>query len=289
MGHPDQGKRYRDSLLDLLFTTAGCLVMALAMQMFIAPNQIAPGGASGLAVVLHSLVPTVGIGTWSFFINIPLLLIGLKFLGWAFTLKTLGTVVLLSIMIDYGVQWAPVYQGDVLLACLFGGSLLGAGMALVLMRGFTTGGTDILSRLFQLKFPYIQLGRLLMLIDLFVIALSAVVFGTIETALYGVVTVYTSARVIDTVLYGMDTGKLLHIISGAHAEIARRLMEELGRGCTLLKAAGGYTRTETQVLLVAVRRQQYVPLRRLVHEIDPKAFIIVSDSSEVLGLGFKTA
>ena len=195
MGHPDQGRKYREGLLDLLFTATGCLVLALGMQMFIAPNQIAPGGASGLAVVLHSLIPAVGIGSWSFFVNIPLLLIGLKFLGWAFTLKTLGTVVLMSVMIDYGVQWAPVYRGDVLLACLFGGALLGAGMALVLMRGFTTGGTDILSRLFQLKFPYVQLGRLLLLIDLFVIALSAVVFGTIETALYGVVTVFTCARV----------------------------------------------------------------------------------------------
>lgn len=230
----------------------------------------------------------VPIGVWSFFINIPLLLVGLRFLGqagspcapsrrWSFCPSG----------IDYAAAPLPAYTGDPLLAALFGGVLMGAGMAVVFLRGSTTGGSDIVSRVLQLRYPYIPLGRILMSIDVVVILISAAVFGRIETALYGMVAVFTASKVIDGILYGMDTGKLIYVMSRDSQTIAKRVMAELERGCTLLKSTGAFTQSDAQVLLVAVRRQQYHPLKKIIHEVDPAAFIIVTDSTEVIGLGFK--
>lgn len=278
--------KYLDFGLDMLFNLVGCGLFAVAMHVFIAPNQIAPGGVSGLAVVFNYLTG-LPIGTWSFLINIPLLLIGLKFLGAHFTLKTLVTVVTLSVMIDYVAVFLPEYTGDALLASLFAGALMGAGLAIVFMRGSTTGGSDIISRLLQLKYPYIQLGKILLAMDVVVILISAAVFGNIETALYSMVAVFTSSKILDSVLYGLDTGKLFYIMSRRSVEISREILTELQRGCTLLKSTGAFTQNDSQVLLVAVRRSQYFQLKRIVHALDPAAFIIVTDSSEVIGEGFK--
>lgn len=279
--------KYLNLGIDLLFNLIGCGAFSVAMQVFIAPNQIAPGGVSGLAVVLNHLIPQVQIGLWSFLINIPLLLIGLKFLGRKSTLKTLVTVLILSFMIDYVAVYLPEYTGDALLASLFAGALMGAGLAVIFMRGSTTGGSDIISRLLQLKYPYIQLGKILLVIDVLVILLSALVFGRIETALYGMVTVFTSSRMLNSVLYGMDTGKLIYVMSRKSAEISKEVLTQLQRGCTLLKSTGAFTQTDAQVLLVAVRMSQFFQLKQLVHELDPDAFMIVTDSSEVIGEGFK--
>lgn len=276
----------RDIILDVLFNIIGCGVFAVAMHVFIAPNQIAPGGVSGLAVVMNHLTG-FPIGTWSFIINIPLLLVGFKFLGWRFCGKTLLTVSLMSFMIDYVAVYLPVYQGDALLASIFAGTLTGTGLAIIFMRGSTTGGTDIVSRLLQLKYPYIQLGRIIFATDVAIISFSAFVFGSIETALYGMVLVFTSSRVIDGILYGMDTGKLIYIMSQQTNEISKEIITELHRGCTLLKSTGAFTQNESQVLMVAVRTPQYFQLKRIVHRVDANAFMIVSDASEVIGEGFK--
>ena len=273
------------ALLDFIFFVGGSILFAIGMQTFIAPNQIAPGGISAIAIVLNYLT-NLPIGLWSFLLNVPLLLLGARFLGMAFTWKTLETVVIMSVLTD-AFSWLPVYQGDVLLAALFGGLLMGAGMALVFLRDSTTGGVDILSRLIQLRLPYLPMGKLLLLIDIVVICISALVFGTIEVVLYSLVAVAVSSYTIDSVMYGLDRGKLVHIFSAKNQGIAKRVIEELNRGCTLLNATGAYSGEPQQALLVAVRLQQYHRLKEIVHEEDPQAFLIVTDSSEVLGEGFK--
>ncbi|RGX55822.1 YitT family protein [Anaerotruncus sp. AF02-27] len=280
---PDQ---FFDTLLDLLFVTLGCASVASGIQAFIAPNHIALGGVSGLSILFNYL-SGAPIGALSLLMNIPLLLLGWKFLGRAFTAKTLAAVLISSFLLDYVAVLVPKYEGDALLAALFGGALVGFGLALVFMRGATTGGSDIVSRLLQLKMPHIQLGRLLLGLDVVVILISAAVFGRIETALYGMVAVFTSSRVIDGVLYGRDTGKLVYIMSKKAGEISGRVMLDLQRGCTLLKSTGAFTQSDSQVILVAVRRQQYFQLKKIVQRIDPAAFIIVTDSTEVIGHGFK--
>lgn len=272
--------------IDMVFTLVGCIIFAVGIYVFIQPNQIAPGGVSGISIMLHYLTG-LPVGALSLLINIPLLLLAWKFLGWKFTGQTLMSVATLSFMLDYVAVLLPQYEGDPLLAALFGGALIGTGLAVVFMRGFTTGGTDIISRLLQLKYPYLQLGKILMVIDLIVILTSAYVFGRIETALYGMVAVFTSSRMVDSLLYGMDTGKLVYIMSCRAVELSERIIEGLGRGCTILKSTGAYTKQDSNVLMVAVRRPQYYILKKMVREMDPKAFIIVTDATEVLGEGFK--
>ena len=272
--------------IDMVFTLVGCIIFAIGIYVFIQPNQIAPGGVSGISIMLHYLTG-LPVGVLSLLMNIPLLLLAWKFLGWKFTGQTLMSVATLSFMLDYVAVLLPQYEGDPLLAALFGGALIGTGLAVVFMRGFTTGGTDIISRLLQLKYPYLQLGKILMVIDLIVILTSAYVFGRIETALYGMVAVFTSSRMVDSLLYGMDTGKLVYIMSCRAVELSERIIEGLGRGCTILKSTGAYTKQDSNVLMVAVRRPQYYILKKMVREMDPKAFIIVTDATEVLGEGFK--
>ena len=278
---------FRDFLLDLAADVIGCGIFAIAMRVFIAPNGIAPGGVSGLSVILNHLIPQIQIGAWSLLVNIPLLLMGLRWLGKGFALRTLLTVVILSFMIDYVAVLLPQYQGDVMLAALFGGVLMGIGLAPVYMRGSTTGGGDIISRVLLIRYPHLQMGRILLAIDATVLLLSAAVFGRIETALYGLVTVFSSSKLIDSLLYGMDTGKLVYIMSQKADEITQNILCDLQRGCTLLRSIGGYSGQDAKVILVAVRRHQYFPLKRLVRRLDPGAFVIATDSSEVLGQGFK--
>lgn len=272
-------------LIDIGFYIVGSVLFGVGMQMFIAPNQIAPGGVSAVAVVLNYLTG-LPIGMYSLLLNIPILLLGLGFLGLRFTLKTLTAVIIMSVLTD-ALYAAPVYQGDALLSALFGGLLIGAGMALVFMRDSTTGGVDILSRLIQKKLPYLPMGKLLLLIDVVIICLSALVFGKIETVLYSLVAVAVSSYTIDSVMYGLDRGKLIYVFSQYNQKIAQRVIDELERGCTLLNAMGAYSGEEQRALLVAVRLQQYHRLREIVHQEDPHAFLIVTDSSEVLGEGFK--
>lgn len=273
-------------VIDQLYTLVGCFIYAIGIYVFIQPNQIAPGGVSGMSVMLQYLTG-IPIGALSLLINIPLLLMALKFLGRRFTGQTIMSVVTLAVMIDYVAVWLPQYEGDPLLSALFGGALIGIGLAVVFMRGFTTGGTDIISRLLLLKFPFLQIGKILMGIDLVVILTSAFVFGRIETALYGMVAVFTSSRMIDSILYGLDTGKLVYIMTAQPLQLSERIIQDLGRGCTILKSTGAYTKQDSNVLMVAVRRSQYYMLKKLALKIDPKSFIIVTDTTEVLGEGFK--
>lgn len=273
-------------LVDIAFYLAGSALFAVGMQMFIAPNQIAPGGVSAIAVVLNYLTG-LPIGMYSLVLNAPILLLGLRFLGGKFTLKTLTAVIIMSVLTDALYYVVPPYYGNELLAALFGGLLIGAGMALIFMRDSTTGGVDILSRLIQKRLPYLPMGKLLLFIDVVIICISALVFGKLETVLYSLVAVAVCSYTIDSVMYGLDKGKLVYVFSPKSNEIAKRVIDELQRGCTLLNATGAYSGDSQQTLLVAVRVQQYHRLREIVHQEDSRAFIIVTDSSEVLGEGFK--
>lgn len=274
--------------LDLLYYTVGGALFAVALQMFIAPNQIAPGGVSAVAVVLNYLIPAVQIGAWSILLNIPILLCGLKFLGKPFTLRTLMALLIMSVLTDLFYYVTPPYHGDPLLAALFSGVLMGAGMALVFMRDSTTGGVDIISRLIQRRMPHMPMGRLLLMLDVVIIGGSALVFGKFETVLYSIISVFVCSRTIDSVLYGLDRGKLVYVISPQNEIISQRIIGELERGCTLLQAVGGFSKTSTQALMVAVRAPQFHKLKTIVQEEDANAFMIVTDSSEVLGEGFKS-
>ena len=181
-------------------------------------------------------------------------------------------------------QFPPM---DTMLASIFGGALLGLGIGLVFAKGATTGGTDLIARLLKLKFAWLPMGTLVLFPDFMVIALVAIAFGKVESALYGVVSLFVTTKVMDTVLYGMDSSKVAYIISDAYEEIARAITHDMERGLTLLHGEGGWSGTDKKVLMVAFKQRQIVAIKRTVKEIDPAAFLIVCDAHEVLGDGFR--
>ena len=272
--------------VDILFDIAGGLVYSVGLTCFVAPANIAHGGVSGISVIINYLTD-IPLGTLTLAINIPLLLMAWKFLGRGFTLRTLKSVLIQVIFTDLFAFYLPVYQGEAILAALFGGVGIGIGLALVFMRGSTTGGTDIISRLIQLRFRHLPIGKLMFIVDMSVLLLSMAVFRNIEVGLYGMITIFTASRLVDSLLYGLYTGKLVLIISGKEREICRRIMDRLDRGVTFLKGEGGYSGQEKQVLLCAVRPPEYHQVEEITRELDPDAFIITLQATEILGEGFR--
>lgn len=279
-------QKVRSAALDGLIFLLGSAVYAVSVNAFSAPNHIAPGGATGLSTLLN-YVSGLPIGTGILLVNLPLFILGIWKLGWKFMTKTVVATVMLSVVIDLSAPWLPVYEGDTLLAALFAGVLSGAGLGVIFIRGATTGGSDLAARLFGLKFPYIPMGRMILIIDAAIIAIAAAVYQNVETALYAGVMLFVSSKVIDSVLYGMDKGHFMMIVS-AHPElIAKRINEDVGRGVTLLNATGAYTGDSRRMLVCAVRRHEVFQVRSLVKQLDASAFVIIGEASEILGEGFK--
>lgn len=271
-----------------LYYVAGSLLYALSVDIFTAPNDLVPGGVTGLATLLNHLIPAIPIGSGIVLINLPLLIAAWWHIGRGFALRTAAVTVLSSVIIDVAALFLPPYTGDPLLAALFGGVLGGAGIALVFLRGATTGGSEIAARLLEKRYPHISIGRLILFVDGVVIALAAVVYGQLESALYAVVLVFVSSAVMDSLVGGARQGRTVLIVSRRDRALANAVTHTMQRGVTLLPAAGGYTGEERQVLLCAVRPSEVYPLRLLVDATDPQAFMIVLTSDEVLGQGFQS-
>lgn len=273
-------------LTDILFDIAGSTLYAVGVHMFTAPNHIAPGGVTGIATMINYLLGAP-IGTVSLLINIPLLFLSFKLLGKAMTVKTLKSVFIMSLILNVMNFILPAYTKNPLLAALFGGVGIGAGLAIIFMRGGTTGGTDIAARLLQLKFPYIPMGRAMLLVDCVVLITSSFVYRQLESALYGLIAIFTCTRVLDSLLYGVDVGKMVLVISEKSQEISKAIINDLDRGATLLAGKGAYSGNDKYVVLSAVRKNQFHKLKNLVYDIDPRAFIIVAEAGEIMGEGFK--
>ena len=279
-------EKAKEFALDLLYTVAGAAILAVGVSCFVGPAQIAPGGVSGLSILVNFLTD-LPVGAVNLAFNIPLILLAWKFLGRRFTLRTLVTVLIQSALMDVITLWIPVYTGERIMAALFGGVASGVGLALVFMRGSTTGGTDIVSRLLQLRYRHLSIGRLLFSVDVVVLLLSVAVFRNIEAGLYGMIAIFASGKVLDNILYGLDTGKVLLVVSGKNQEIAARIMETLKRGVTFLHGSGAWSGTERQVLLCAVRAQQCYRVEEIVRGVDKEAFVIVLEATEIAGEGFR--
>lgn len=273
-------------LVDILYDIAGSILFSVGLNAFAAPKQIAPGGVSGLAVIANALFG-LPLGVVTMTVNIPLLILAWRFLGREFTLKTLKSVFILSMIMDAAAPLVPVYRGDYILAALLGGVLMGSGLGVIFTRGSTTGGTDIVSRLIQRHFRHVPIGRAMMAVDIVILAASMLVFRNIEAGLYGLICIFTSTRVVDGILFGLNTGKMVLIISPYEEQISRAILEDLGRGVTLLKAEGAYSGRMRDIVLCAVRPQEYHRLSELVRGIDPNAFVIAAEASEIWGEGFR--
>lgn len=282
----DKTKKVFDLIADNLIWIAGCFIYALAINFFNVPNQIAQGGFSGLAIVINYLTG-LPVGIINLALNIPILLIALKFIGKKFVLKTLWVTVLLSVSIDLVALIPYEYTGDKLLASIFSGTLLGAGVALVAARGSTTGGTDVLSKLLRLVFPHISYGKLVMFSDLVVIAISAIVFRSIESALYAAIVIFVSSKVIDYILYGMAKSKMLMVVTDHADEISQALVHSSPRGVSIVPAKGAFTGQDKNMLICVLRSNEVSPAIKLIKSIDPNTFTIITEANEIIGKGFK--
>ena len=273
--------------LSYLWITLASVVYAVGFNWCYEPNQIGFGGITGVAQIVNAILPAAPIGTVVILLNVPLFLLGWKFLGGHLLLSSLYAMFISSLAIDL-LHLVCVFQPmDPVLATIYGGVLMGGSLGVIFLQGATTGGTDLIARLLKLKLAWLPMGKLLMAIDLAVILAVAVAFGNLDSALYGVVALYLSSKVMDLVLYGLDTAKVAYIISDRHQEIAQRLIRDLDRGVTLLRGEGGWSGREKRVVMCAFKQRQIVAMKAIVRDIDPAAFLIVCDAHEVMGEGFR--
>ena len=289
------GKKRSDRLqsakrwaLDTLIIIFGAGIYALGVHCFTAPNNIAPGGVTGIATII-SYVTGARLGTLISVINIPLLIGGFILLNRKTMIKTLIGVASLSLMTDYVLKDIPVYiadNGGGILASIFGGLLMGAGLGIVYAREGTTGGTDIINKIINRFKPEIKIGQISFLINAGVALSGYFVYKNLDVVLYAIVSVFVQSKVIDMLVYGGLEGKFLMIFSEKPQEIAERLLKQK-RGVTLLKGEGAYSGEERQVVCIAVHKNEYVKVKRIVKETDPNAFVIITGASEVLGKGFQ--
>jgi uncharacterized membrane-anchored protein YitT (DUF2179 family) len=269
----------------IVATVVGSSVYALGFSLFLQPNDMNPGGISGLAMVIVELLGVGSVGTLTILINLPLFIFGGMKIGKRFFAGSLLGMLLSSVLIDYFATIVAL-QTEPLLAALYGGVSCGLGLGVVFMCGTSTGGSDILVRLLKLKYRNVPIGQISMSFDAFVVVLTGLIFQDVSKALYTGITVFVCGKVLDAVIYRFDYSKVALIISREHERIAEAIGKKLDRGATFLHAEGSYTHKEMKVVLAAVKKQQVAELKELVMEIDPAAFVIVQEAHQVLGDGF---
>lgn len=279
-------KKIFRNILDISVFFLGSFIYSSAVSMFVSPNEISPGGITGIATAFNYLFALPS-GITLFILNIPILILGFIKFGGSFIIKTSVVTVILSFSLTVTDLLLPSFKIDKILASVFGGILMGLGLSLIMLRGATSGGIDILAKLINRRWRHFTVGKIILLMDAFVIGIAALAYKNIESALYSVIALYASSQIMDTVLYGADKGKLIYIITKYPTEICRDITGELHRGVTVLSAKGGYTGNENALLLCTVRRHEVSSVYAIIDKTDPSSFIVVSDVGEILGEGFR--
>ena len=272
MSLPLQPSALRKALRAAVLITVASLLYALSFVWCFDPNGIAFGGITGLAQIVNRLFPAVPVGVTVIVLNIPLFLLGWKLIGGKLLVSSLYAMFISSVFIDLITPLYDWQSMDPLLACIFGGLLLGASLGTIFLQGATTGGTDLAARLLKLRLKWLPMGKLLMGVDLAVIVLVAL---------------YISTLAMDGILYGLDNAKVAYIISDQNQAIADAIVHDLDRGVTILHGRGAYTGAEKQVLMCAFKQREIAAIKAAVKDIDPDAFLIVCNAHEVLGDGFR--
>lgn len=279
-------KQTKELMWDVLADIAGGLFYALGIYTFAKTANFAPGGLSGLALITHHLWG-LPIGIMTLVFNIPVILLSFRLLGKRFLFKSLRSMIVCTLFVDFLLPAvSPPYTGSPLLAALYSGIFLGAGLAVLYMRGSSSGGTDFLTMSVKVLRPHMSLGAVTMIIDLIIILMGWPVFGNIDSVLYGIVATGVTSIVIDKIMYGVGAGKLIIIISDHGQEVADKIANAIDRGSTLIRAIGTYTGSERQVLLCACNKSQAFNVRSAAHEVDENAFVMITETSEVYGEGF---
>ena len=278
-------KSLKEHIKDYIVITIASVFYGVAISQFLDPNNIAPGGVSGLSMILNRLI-SIEVGTLILMINIPILLLGLWKFGFRFLISTIYATFMGSVMTNITAMFPPVTT-DPLLATIGGCAIASIAIGFIFKSGATTGGTDIIVKLLRLRFPHLKTGRLFLICDLFVVLLSAFVFDDTDSALYAAIGVFLMSIIFDVVLYGADGAKLIYIISNHWQEISTRLLMELDVGATYLEGEGAYSNEKKRVIMCVVRKQIAPQVEEVVKEEDPNAFMIISSAAEIYGEGYK--
>lgn len=279
-------KSLKRKVLDYIVITVAALLYGTALSLFLAPNMLAPGGVSGISIILNEVIPSVPTGTWIFLLNIPILILGAWKFGVKFILSTIYCTALTSYFTNLLEPIGALTQ-DPFLAAIAGSSLIALSLGSVFKAGSTTGGMDIIIKVVRLKLPYLKTGFLYLVEDVIIIAVSAMVFQNIDRALYAGLCALVTSFLLDMVLYGRDGAKLIFIISNHSDTIARRILEELNVGVTFLQGAGAYSGRDKKVILSIIKKTLSPKVEEIVKAEDPMAFMIFSSATEIYGEGYK--
>ena len=267
---------------DYIVMTVGAAIVAFAYLSFYIPNNIVPGGLTGIATIFYFLFE-FPIGTLVLAMNIPIFIIGWRAIGWSYIIRSIYCTAVMSVLLD--VLPLPQLTDNYLLASVFGGVLTGLGLGLVFKSNSSTGGVDIIAKVINRYKPHLSLGYIIFIVDIAVISTAALIFG-IEQALYALIGVFIAQKTTDVIIDGARRARAYYVVSRNYNEIAQRVMEEMNRGATLLPSKGMYSGKEQPMLLCIIRPQEIGTFIRIVHSTDDNAFIFVADIHEVMGEGF---
>ncbi|MGN1168099.1 MAG: YitT family protein [Lachnospiraceae bacterium] len=278
---------WKELLIDLVVDVVASIIIAVGIYNFALNANFPVAGFSGIAIIMYHLIG-IPIGVGTILLNIPVSIFCYKFLGKEFFFRSVKTMIISSVFIDYVAPLFPVYNGSRLLAALCMGILCGIGYALIFMRNSSTGGQDFITMSIKKVKPHMSLGIISFILDMVtIIAGSLLVFKDVDGFIYGVIVTYLMAIVMDKIMYGIDEGKLTLIVTEKGDEVARRIDEYSGRGSTILQGIGSYSKKEKAVVMCACNNKQMYTIKKLAHQVDPKSFTVIMESNEVLGEGFK--
>lgn len=278
-------KGLKRKIRNYLIITAASVLYAAGISLFLDPNNLAPGGVTGIAIILNRLLE-VKTGTMIMILNIPLVILGMWKFGWRFIVSTSYAILVVSVATDILAPMGAATK-DPLLAAVAGGGSVAIALGLIFRAGATTGGMDIVVKVLRLKYPHMKTGSLFLMSDVTIAACSGLLFGDLDIVLYALIAVFVMSRVMDLVLYGMDEAKLLYIISDKPEEIADRILTEVDIGVTYLRGEGAYSSQNKKVIMCVTKKQQAPRIEEIVKEEDPHAFMIVTSASEIYGEGYK--
>ena len=277
--------KFKQILKEMIETILGALIMAAGVSLFLLPNQLSSGGIAGVATIFYYLL-NIPMGTVIIAINIPLFLFSMYKVGKMFFIKSIVGTVAMSIFIDLLDKIKPL-TNDRFLACIYGGILLGLGTTLLLKAESSTGGSDLISYIAKKYKPTVRSGNIIVIIDIIIIALNVIFFKEIEIGLYSAIAIYIMGKIIDIFFEGINFTKLMIIVSNKSEEIAKQIDQKVARGSTGLYGKGMYTNENKLILMCAAYRKDVARIKIIAKEIDPKSFIVITNSREVVGQGFK--
>lgn len=280
-------KKVRRWVIDIPVMILAAAIYSLGVHFFISPNDIAPGGVTGIAIILTEFWG-IGVGTLIFLLNIPLIIAGFILLNKTTMIKTMISVVLITIFTNLAEMFVPVYDasgGNGIIAAIFGGAAMGIGLGLGYNRESTSGGTDILTKIIGKYHTDFKLGAIQAVLDGIVVLLGFAVFRDVNTVLFAAIAIFVQSKLTDTIVYGSQESRFMLIFSENYKEIAEEILKQ-SNGVTLFKGEGAYSGNERKVLATAVHRSNYSKVKRIVKTADPKAFVITTSANEVYGEGF---